>query len=297
MAPGGYQWWYVDAFSDDGRYGLTAIAFIGSVFSPYYAWSGRKNPLEHCAINVALYGPTSQRWCMTERGADAVTRSKNLLEIGPSSLSWDEEALTIHIDEIAAPFPRRIRGKIRVEPLAINPESFLLETHGRHFWRPIAPSAHVSLDLCAPDLRWSGRGYFDTNAGAEPLEHAFSRWTWLRASLRDGATILYDAERRRETHLSLALRFDGLGRYETVEPPPLAPLPPTGWRVARQTRSEDGQAFVERSFEDTPFYSRSLVSTSLCGERVAAMHESLSLDRFANPIVRLMLPFRMPRRA
>ena len=27
--------WYVDAISDDGRHGLTIIAFIGSVFSPY----------------------------------------------------------------------------------------------------------------------------------------------------------------------------------------------------------------------------------------------------------------------
>jgi len=164
------------------------------------------------------------------------------------------------------------------------------------FLAPIAPSARVSLDLCAPDLRWSGRGYFDTNDGMEPLEYAFSKWTWLRASLRDGTAILYDAERRRESPLSLALRFDALGRYESVEPPPSAPLPPTGWRVARQTRSDDGKAFVERGFEDTPFYARSLVSTSLCGERVAAMHESLSLDRFANPIVRVMLPFRMPRR-
>ena len=33
---GGYSWWYVDALSDDGRHGLTIIAFLGSVFSPYY---------------------------------------------------------------------------------------------------------------------------------------------------------------------------------------------------------------------------------------------------------------------
>ncbi len=38
---GGYAWWYVDALSDDGAHGLTIIAFIGSVFSPFYAWSRR----------------------------------------------------------------------------------------------------------------------------------------------------------------------------------------------------------------------------------------------------------------
>ena len=40
----GYAWWYVDALSEDGREGLTIIAFIGSVFSPYYAWTGRRDP-------------------------------------------------------------------------------------------------------------------------------------------------------------------------------------------------------------------------------------------------------------
>ena len=38
----GYVWWYVDALSDDGRHGLTLIAFIGSVFSPYYALARRR---------------------------------------------------------------------------------------------------------------------------------------------------------------------------------------------------------------------------------------------------------------
>ena len=55
----GYRWWYIDAFSDDYQYGLTIIAFIGSVFSPYYAWSrarGHGDPYNHCALNVSLYG-------------------------------------------------------------------------------------------------------------------------------------------------------------------------------------------------------------------------------------------------
>jgi carotenoid 1,2-hydratase len=64
----------------------------------------------------------------------------------------------------------------------------------------------------------------------------------------------------------------------------------------RETRSDDGAAVIARTFEDTPFYARSLARTSLAGESLACIHESLSLDRFANPLVKLMLPFRMPRR-
>ena len=70
---GGYAWWYIDAISDDGNHGLTLIAFVGSVFSPYYAWARRRagpagaDPLNHCAVNVALYGRSGSRWATYPR--------------------------------------------------------------------------------------------------------------------------------------------------------------------------------------------------------------------------------------
>ncbi len=89
VTPGGYHWWYVDALSDDGAYGLTIIAFIGSVFSPYYAWTHRRDPLNHCAINVALYGPRGARWSMTERGRKSLHCTRDRLGIGPSAIERD----------------------------------------------------------------------------------------------------------------------------------------------------------------------------------------------------------------
>ena len=50
------------------------------------------------------------------------------------------------------------------------------------------------------------------------------------------------------------------------------------------------------TLEDTPFYARSRIETQLYGERGNIFHESLELDRFASPVVKAMLPFRMPRR-
>ena len=91
VAPGGYAWWYLDALSDDGRHGITVIAFIGSVFSPYYARARRRagsagaDPLNHCAVNVALYNRGAggarggQRWAMTERGHGQVQRDAHNL--------------------------------------------------------------------------------------------------------------------------------------------------------------------------------------------------------------------------
>jgi carotenoid 1,2-hydratase len=282
--------------SDDGQHGLAIIALVGSVFSPYYAWSGRRDPLDHCAVNVAIYGPRGNRWAMTERGRNSLSRRRHELGIGRSSLSWDGTRLMIGIDEVAVPLPSRIRGALVVEPTGLNKESFALDAAGRHLWRPIAPFARVSAEFDAPDLRWSGDGYFDMNAGSEPLETGFVDWTWSRAALARGAAILYDARRRQEGSVSLALRFDKSGDYERLKPPPIVQLPATRWRLARQTRSDDGKAEVSGRFEDTPFYARSRISTRLFGENVTGVHESLSLNRFANPLVRLMLPFRMPRR-
>ena len=49
------------------------------------------------------------------------------------------------------------------------------------------------------------------------------------------------------------------------------------------------------TLEDTPFYARSVIAAGLAGQRVTAMHESLSMDRFSTAWVQAMLPFRMPR--
>ena len=273
------------------------IAFIGSVFSPYYAFARRKgpvDPLNHCAINVAIYRKGGNRWTMTERPRNAVSLTSDTFRVGPSHLAWDGNALTIRIDEIAVPFPRRIRGKIRVVPTAITQHAFTLNEKGRHRWWPIAPCARVQVEMDQPHLRWQGDGYFDMNRGDTPLEHGFADWQWSRGATREGAVILYEALRRDGSRIDLAMTFDPQGRTQHFEPPPLQMLKRTGWRVARGVRSED-TASVVRTLEDAPFYARSVVSTKLFGEPVTLMHESLSLNRFKMPVVQAMLPFRMPR--
>jgi len=295
VARGGYAWWYVDALSADGRQGLTLIAFVGSVFSTYYALDRSRNPYAHCALNVALYGGPN-RFALTERGAHALERGADHLAIGPSALTWDGTGLTVRIDERAAPLPRPIRGTVRLYPEGITEGPFTLDGAGRHRWWPIAPSARVEVDLDEPALRWRGTGYLDTNAGDEALEDAFTDWTWCRADLSDGAAILYDVRHRDGGGRNLSLRFARDGSRREIRPPLPAPLPPTRlWRMPRATRSDDGAAAVVRTFEDTPFYARSVLAARIGGEAVQPVHESLSLTRLTHPLVRFMLPFRMPR--
>jgi carotenoid 1,2-hydratase len=299
VAHGGYAWWYVDALSDDGRDALTLIAFVGGAFSPYYAAArrrGRADPLDHCALNVALYAPGAKRWTLTERPRASVHRAASTLAIGPSSLEWDGAALTVRIDEVTAPLPSRVRGVVRVHPSALTARSFALDAAGAHRWWPIAPRARVEVALERPRLAWRGEGYFDSNAGDAPLEDAFAGWTWSRARVGDGAAVLYDVLRRAGGPCSLALRFDANGEATAFDAPPAVALPRTGWRVAREARTAVGSgATVVRTLEDTPFYARSIVAARLGHEAVTAMHESLSLDRFRSPWVRLLLPFRTPR--
>jgi len=299
VAPGGYAWWYVDALSDDGTRGLTLIAFIGSVFSPYYAWArrrGRRDPLNHCAFNVALYAARGGRWAMTERGAAQVQRHTSGLSIGTSSMRMTGDALEIAVDEVCAPLPRRLRGTIRVLPTALCAQSFSLDEGGLHRWTPYAPCARVEVKFTDPALEWSGVGYLDSNAGDEPLEDAFDSWTWSRASLPNRTVVLYDVKTRRPSDHTLALEFAPDGSAHPIEIPPTFALPPTGWRLKRETRADPGQiAHVVQTLEDAPFYSRSLLDTALLGARAPAIHESLSLKRFSSPWVQWMLPFRMPR--
>jgi carotenoid 1,2-hydratase len=295
VKPGGYAWWYVDAISADGSQALTLIAFIGSVFSPYYAWARRNVPApaeNFCAINVALYRRRGGCWAMTERPAAKVARSADALRIGPSALQWDGVTLTAEIDERCAPLPRRLRGRITVQVQAMQPQVFHLDAAGRHRWQPIAPTAEVEVRFQAPALNWSGKAYLDSNDGDVPLAKDFSTWQWARV----GNKILYDVEYPDGGRQDLALEIGPDGSATRFLAPPSQPLPATLWRIPRHMRADPGtDARLIRTLEDAPFYARSLVETRIAGQSITGVHESLSLRRFAKPWVRALLPFRMPR--
>ena len=111
VPPNGYAWWYVDALSDCGTRALSVIGFIGSVFSPWYAWSGRRDPENHVCINVATCGPGG-RFTMTDRGRGALRQSPRRFEVGPSAMTWERGTLVIDVNEISGP-PAigRVRGR------------------------------------------------------------------------------------------------------------------------------------------------------------------------------------------
>src|SRR5262249_16625247 len=159
--------------SDDGKHALVLIAFIGSVFSPYYFKSREREsttPYDHCAVNVALYGPSRRLWAFTEYRATAAQFTTEALQIGGNRLPWDHPSLHCRIDEIAAPLPWPVRGNIRLHPQARSDFALALDRNQMHWWQPLAPRATVEVEFERPAIRWRGSGYLDTNRGAAPLD-------------------------------------------------------------------------------------------------------------------------------
>ena len=268
------------------------------MFSPYYAAARRRGPAdprEHVALNVALYGGRDRRWTMTERAGRGLSTSASALRIGPSALEWHDGTLVVTLQEVGAPWPRRVCGQVRIEGLLPGLAPMAIDAAGGHRWQPIAPHARVSVDLEAPALRWSGAGYVDSNWGDAPLETAFAAWQWCRTPRPDGGCLVrYDVRELDGRTRGLRLDIAPDGTLEHAAPGATRPLARSRWGIARD--AHDGAA-LRATLEDGPFYARSLLATPWRGQSLPTVHESLSLERFRARWVQALLPFRMPRRA
>lgn len=292
----GYAWWYVDVVDPERALGLTLIFFVGSVFSPAYARArarGAGDPDAFCAVNVCLYGPRTG-WAFTERPLDPATRGPADWTLGRSRIAWQDGVLLVQFDEPCTPFPGRLRGSLRLTPELLGPAPLSLDAAGRHRWWPVAPRAHAEVVLEQPALRFTGQGYHDANWGDEPLERAFRRWTWTRAWTEEGVRLSYDTVPVQGEPVNRTLRFGEPERDEGEGE--LHELPGTLWRVGRSVRTPaGGSARLRDTFEDTPFYNRSLLELDLGDQRVAAVHETVDLERFQRAWVQGLLPFRIRR--
>jgi carotenoid 1,2-hydratase len=307
VPPGGYCWWYIDAISEDHQKMMTIIAFVGSVFSPYYKRArqrGNADPYNHCALNIALYGNQPGRWCMTERPAQVISTAAEHFVVGPSRLSYTGSAsgqgtVRININEKAAPIPASVRGTIEITMKA-QPKQYYLHPNKEHVWWPVSPDSAIQVTLEQPRQSWRGRAYVDLNRGTRPLEQDIDYWCWSRQHHQRTTTIHYDVLHR-GTSLnsppddSLAISIDQHGIVSPQQAGQWQTLKKTGWRMPRHARSKTGSAAVIKTLEDTPFYSRSVIAANRHEPDITSIHESVSLNRFRQSVVQAMLHCRMPR--
>lgn len=284
--------------SDDGRSAVVLILMLGNVFSPRWAEARAKGhgvrSIDFSAVNVAVHGPRSSRWAMTERSSADVMRSQGGVAIGSTDMHWEGDTLVARVDERTAPWGQRLRGTIRFHPEVRTEAVVDLDAAGRHQWFPLAPRGRIAVAFEEPHLRFEGHGYLDANAGAEPLEAAFRSWSWSRVSTDDGIALAYDVELVDGSHAARGVRVARGGETTTFDAGAARDVGRTRWGLPRRVRAEEGAPVrLLRTLEDGPFYARSLVETSLDGRPAVGMHEAVSLERFAAPWVRYLLPFRM----
>ena len=282
--------------SDDGCSSVVVIALLGNAFSPRWARARRRDPsassLDFSAMNVAVRSGSGSAWALTERGRSSVGRCRERLTIGSSTMAWERGDLVVRIDERSAPWGSRVRGTIRLVPQAESELVVDLDPCGRHTWSPRIPIAHVDVELDEPRVRFRGTGYFDMNRGAEPLEETFSSWSWSRVSAGDKVAIVYDVTMRDGREGGCAFSGARGGELVASAADALVELPATRFGLRRSARCEGSPIEVVKTLEDGPFYARSVVGTTLGGQRAVGMHETLSLDRFRSAWVRFLVPFR-----
>jgi carotenoid 1,2-hydratase len=299
VSSAGYRWWYIDGISLDQRYSIAIIAFVGSVFSPYYRRAYRRgttDPENFCALNVALYG-NPNRWSMTERPRHNVSRDAGEFVIGPSAIKLQaidrqRGRLTIAINETTAPIPRALRGMVQLDFTTSSIAPFALDSAARHHWQPISPLCDIHVSMQHPQLDWHGQAYLDCNWGEVPLEEDIEHWSWSRHRHQQTTYIQYDVHGHRESN-SLFIAIDG-DKLQYLPTPPLHRHRRTGWLIPRALRS-DGESAVLATLEDTPFYCRSRTEITIDRQRIHGIHETVSMRRFKSAVIQAMLHCRMPR--
>jgi carotenoid 1,2-hydratase len=322
IPPGGYAWWYFDARSQDGERALTAIFFIGSVFSPDYAARLRRGeqarPEEHVAVNLALYDRGKQvAWVMSEYGEPAL---KSAGSDGPAIADSHIErlpsgALRVHIRERSAPFllslmkiGGRIEGHFDLEPLGgpLGPFHLSSSEGQAHHWHVPMPHARVRVEMKRPDFSFEGTGYHDINRGEGRLEAAFSRWSWARFHEGDRTLVLYDM--REVGGESQALIVDSKKGDALADDAPLVveatdgPLRAVGWGLQMPSWFEVSiggtplRCEPTRLVEVAPFYARYECTLTQGGEPLSkGLGEFLDLDRFRRRGLQFLLRFKTRR--
>jgi len=325
VRPGGYAWWYFDAVSDDGTRALTAIFFIGSVFSPDYAARVRRGEParaeEHLGVNLALYERGRKRaWVMSEHRAGALGGVGDAgPRIGESSIervSGDGRgALRITIREHTAPFlltlagvGARVEGTIDVEPLGppIDPVELHAEGDVRHLWHVLMRSARVRVRFTRPDFGFDGVGYHDVNAGDGRLENAFASWSWARfhepTRKEARTTIVYATHERSGAARAWVVdaRDDEptVARTAALLPEGERRRAPWGLMVPRWFAVDDAGRTLRctptRILEAAPFYARYAARLGdVSGS--TGVGEFLDLDRFRDRGIQFLLRFKTRR--
>lgn len=285
---GAYRWFYVDVTAGD--FTAVCIFMVGAVFSPRYSVAmGRGGrPLEHSAVNFALYEKGARRrWVFSEyETARVVGRT---LHIGHSQLELRPDGgLRAHVIDKTAPWGTPTEATLELAAQCPTGPKLALVEGQPHWWQPLAPMARGTVTSPDPELTMTGDGYHDTNHGHEPLGPTLAGWRWTRVHQAGETWVDYEPfgaapalrVRATEAHVDV-------GR--AIRPP--GALSRTAWGLSVPRRLAAGDIELPASptlLETSPFYAR-LESRSASAH---ALGEVANFKRFHRPHIRWMAHFR-----
>jgi carotenoid 1,2-hydratase len=287
---GSYLWLYTDVVVGD----VTAVCIflIGSVFSPRYAAGARGGalPVEHCAVNVALYRRGRRMaWAFTEYPGVAPA-GPEAIAIGSSTLRYaGDGTLVVTIRERTAPWGRPLDARLELTPARALAAALPLDVQRLHYWEPRIVRGTARLEVPALGIAGTGLGYHDANRGGTALGDGVDGWWWTRVHAPDASFVRYGVHGAASV-IELATHDD--------REPSVVHVPSVGrrqrrsaWGLALPTDIGAGGVAVpaRRLLESSPFYARQ--ETHAAG--LHALGESADFRRFRSPLIRWMAYFRM----
>ena len=283
--PGGYRWYYADVTA--GGLHAVAIFLVGSIFSPRYSVAARRGgtALGHCAVNFALYeGDTRLAWVLSEYDGCAVVDGG--LSIGRSRVQWREGGVRFEVDERTAPWGRPVKALLELTAESPAGEEVQLLRGQPHHWQPLMPRATATLEVPTHGVSSSGRGYHDTNHGAEPLGGGVPGWQWMRAHGSEATTVHYRLHTGEQLRVVANRAGVSLERSQSEE----LPQARTGWGLEVPGQLPTGEGRLPRGglLESSPFYARFAAGQP----GVDVMGEAADFRRFHSPCIRWMAHFR-----
>ncbi len=179
---GAYEWWYVDALSPDGAWGVVMIVFRGMPMSPAYLQaqhSGHAPPHNHCGYAVSAYHHGRRvAFAFREVPESAFCVPDQTFEID-TTLPDQTNSLVARVTTQESPL--RSKGSYQAD----------------HAWVLVAPRVQATVELSLREhgvelasAGWTGLAYRDHNTGRRPLQADFKDWYWGRVHGPD-RTLVY----------------------------------------------------------------------------------------------------------
>jgi len=213
--PGGYEWWYFDAISGDGRIGLVVIFYEGNPFSTRYNRAimdsvKPSDPSDYPAVSISIYEegePIYYSFTEFEPRDASFSKERPNVWIGAHRLEMNSEeelAYRLQLEEIL-PSGDQLEAELTFRSPTVERSPFHNGEEGTasHWWNLVQPRAKVEgtiyLSATGEDSRtidFNGQGYHDHNLGQEPMRDEFSDWYWGRFHFNAGTLVYYVMNRQ-----------------------------------------------------------------------------------------------------